>query len=217
MYLSTAEQMYKATLYGVKKEQTSTIKPAAWNILINDAYTTWFNEKIKFFELDEKKIEDLRDYLKIDDNITPDPTPAYTFTVPADQHRVVKRLFKINYVDNVCGFEGVSEWLEAFLWRYDMKRTSYRRPSDEKLYYKIYQDKVELLTGTPSTPNLMRLEYIRKPDEIIFTTTIDQMGQLSEKNAREVVDIAIRIYLERAKDERYQSFLNEEAIKVQFK
>jgi len=208
--------MYKATLYGIKKEATSTLKPDAWYMLINSAYEEWFKDKTTGVEFNEKRIEDLRGFITTA-LISPYPLPiSNTFQIPSTVFRVLKREFKIQYVNNICGLTGVSEWKEAEFKRADIKASSYRKPSDKKLYYEIEGSTITLLTGTQSYGTQMRLRYIKKPIPI---TNYQQVGpyELSENNMREVVEIAIRQYLERAKDERYQSFLREEAIRVQNK
>lgn len=216
MLLTTYSDMYKATLYGIKKEATSTLKPDAWYMLINSAYEEWFKEKTTGVEFNEKRIEDLRGFIA-SLSITPFPTPtSNSFPLPANIFRILKREFKIQYVNNVCGLTGVSEWKEAEFKRLDIKWTSYRKAKDDKLYYEIIGNNVNLLTGTSSYGTTMRLKYLKKPQPI---TNYQQVGpyELSSNNMREIVEIAIRQYLERAKDERYQSFLKEESIRVQNK
>ena len=101
------------------------------------------------------------------------------------------------------------------------------------MYYEIKGGKKDLITGTSSTGDSMRLEYIRYPRRIFYdsTNSTEQTGptytytagsgcvncELSEQQRQEIVDIAVREYLERIKDPRYKSFLQEEAIKSQSK
>jgi hypothetical protein len=54
------------------------------------------------------------------------------------------------------------------------------------------------------------LEYLTYPVEISVTATPNVPSNLSEDAKKEIVDIAVRLYLERVRDPRYQSFLVEQ-------
>ena len=81
------------------------------------------------------------------------------------------------------------------------------------MYYLLKQDLVELVTGTQSTPNSMRIEFLTEPTAIELTPS-DVPPQVRLLQRQELVDIAVRTYLERVKEERYQSNLNEEILKT---
>jgi len=131
--------------------------------------------------------------------------------------------FRIRYVNNVCGHVGLSEWLEARIMRSDkrtaLKHNPYRKPSDEKLYYEIKNNKIRLITGTQSYGVGMRLEYLRWPVDIYFDTTgaahID--CELLPEQQQEIVDRAVVTYIERSKNPRYQTVMHESAKQQQFK
>ena len=95
----------------------------------------------------------------------------------------------------------------------------FRKPKDSRLYYEILDGKIRLITGTNSIGYAMRLEYLRYPKQIFF----DKDGnnhvhcEFAPQQQKEIVDIAVRTYLERVMDPRYKSFLNEQAIKSNFK
>lgn len=142
--------------------------------------------------------------------------------------RFLNVMFKLTYgTTNECGLTGVSEWLSAnvmFTGRSTVyKNLSFRQPKDSRLYYEMLEGKIRLITSTNSTGYAMRLEYYRYPVEIYFNKTdptdtgVPATGsvccEFSPRNRKEIVDIAVRTYLERVKDPRYQSFLNEEIVK----
>jgi len=144
-------------------------------------------------------------------------------------------MFKIQYIDNKCGNVGVSDFIGSKIMRSDqrvfIRGNKYRRPSDDRLYYEIIGDNIRCITDTGSYGVSMRLEYVKKPNKIFF----DQQHQADAVNPnyvagtgsvppevldpqrQEIVDEAARIHLERVKDERYKSFLQEEMIKAQSK
>lgn len=147
--------------------------------------------------------------------------------------RFLSVLFKINYVNNVCNLTGVSDWLEANIMRSDREsvimNSVYRKPKDSRLYYRQINRQVQLITGTQSYGVAMNLKYIRWPRNIFF----DELNQDDVDTAdytpgngsincelpieirKEIVDIAVRTYLERVRDPRYQSYLNEVMIRSQ--
>ena len=147
--------------------------------------------------------------------------------------RFLSVLFKINYVNNECNLTGVSDWLEANIMRSDREsvimNSVYRKPKDSRLYYRQVNRQVQLITGTQSYGVAMNLKYIRWPRNIFFdeqnqddVATADYTPgngsincELPSEIRKEIVDIAVRTYLERVRDPRYQSYLNDVMIRSQ--
>ena len=208
--LTTAADIYKAVLAGIKKESTAVLTPTNFLLLINECYLNWVREKADIPEFNQKIMEDLQPLHVI---ATPAPSSGNLFTYPAAVLKTLGIQFKINYVDNECGLTGVSEWLKAKPMRADAKGEvgHYSKPKDSRLYYQIYGNTVELITGTSSTANRMRIEYIKYPTAI--TLTPDYPGEVRALQRQEIVDLAVRTYLERVKEERYQSNLNEDMLR----
>lgn len=173
----------------------------------------------------------------------PTATPVgYFVTLPSypsgnsEYPRMIRFLsasFKIMYVNNECNLTGVSDWLDAKILRSDKEnhimRSVYRKPKDSRLYYRRGNRNVQLITGTSSYGVAMKLEYIRWPRNIFFDAinqddlpTADYTSgngsincELPSEVRKEIVDIAVRLYLERVRDPRYQSYLNEVMIRNQ--
>ncbi|MCK9281877.1 MAG: hypothetical protein M0P71_14725 [Melioribacteraceae bacterium] len=150
-------------------------------------------------------------------------TPNSTQVYP-EFMRLLVVSFKITYgTDNECDLTGISEWLDAKIMRADQRNVimdnPFRCPKDSRLYYERMADKIVLITGTNSTAYAMRLEYIRKPVAIFFDVngTSHVNCEFSSEVQKEIVDIAVRTYLERIKDPRWQSFLQEEMIRQKSK
>lgn len=260
----TAREMYDAFLSGIKKEQTSTVIPAAFNIIVNEALEEWVREKQTMIEFDQKKIDDLQVLRSVTDGvhvyvdasltppvstllkpIGPDTLNGKIFTLPVDpsvvisnfpgggtlstQHyprylRLLNVIFKIKYQGNTCYTnDTVSEWLGAKnLYsdrRIEIFKSPFRRPKDSKLYYEIVGNKIRLETGTPSYGHLLRLEYLRWPVKIQFVPPpgVSINSDLLPAQQREIVDITVRTYIERSKNPRYQTILQEQVIKGQSK
>lgn len=148
--------------------------------------------------------------------------------------RTLNTMFRIVYVDNECDLEGISDWLEAHIMRSDQRvkflKSPYRKPKDSRLYYEKIQDRLRLITGTQSYGHSLRIEYLRYPRRIFFdvdhpedapnpnyTPGVGSVNcELQPHLRKEIIDVAVRIYLERVKDERYRTFLNEEGLRSKF-
>lgn len=148
-------------------------------------------------------------------------------------YRLLNVFFKIHYVDNICGLTGDSDWLDAKIMRSDresvIRNSPFRRPADDNLYYRLVNRHIQLFTGTSSYGVGMQLNYLRWPRNIFF----DQLNQddlatadytpgngsinceLPPHIRKEIIDTAVRIYLERVRDPRYQSYLMESKIRNQ--
>ena len=152
--------------------------------------------------------------------------------------RLLSVSFKLDYVDNVCDLEGISPWLMANILRSDSKsviqNNPFRKPKDDRLYYEIINENIVLTTGTPSKGYSMRLDYLKYPRKIFFNTNNggdpkeEQTGvpdydgattegsvncELPNNIKQEIVDLAVMVFIERVKDPRYQTFINELNIK----
>jgi len=224
--LTTALSMYEATLAGIRKENTSVLPPDEWVQLINEALINWCRDKAKDADFNDKLVDDLEVLmytLEASPNLAQLPT-GYMFDYPTlgvvpVPLKVLSVAFKINYVNNVCGLTGVSDYLMAKRMTADAEHATgyYSKPKDSRLYFMFQGDYVRLYTGTSSTGNTMRMRYIKYPTAINYDPTvtpiIDISGEIRPMQKQEVVDLAVRAFLERVKEERYQSNLNEEVLK----
>ena len=148
--------------------------------------------------------------------------------------RMLNHLFKIEYHGNeYYANDVISEWLVPHIKKSDVNisRNPYRKPKDTRLYSDIKKDILYLDTGTDSVGESVKLEYLRYPREIFFdeTNPVDAdnpdhtpglgsvVCELPPDQRQEIVDVTVRIHIERIKDPRYESFLVEERIKAQGK
>lgn len=259
--ITTTADMYRAFLDGIKKSETSIVKPSQFNRIINQwGQDEYLRTNAMEIELNQKKIENLEKIRVATDGIytfngtTIYPIaplsdnvfeiPKYNFSINAIINglvevrtyprylRLLNVMFKLTYgAGQECSLTGVSDWLQAYIMRSDQRSVildnPFRKPKDSRLYYEIIDGKVRLITGTTSVGYAMRLEYLRYPVEIFFNennvpdtgipATGSVMCEFGPQQAQEIVEIAVRTYLERVKDPRYQSFLNEEIIKASSK
>jgi hypothetical protein len=81
--------------------------------------------------------------------------------------------------------------------------------------------KIRLINETSSTAYALRLEYLRYPIEIFYDENNPQdypLGgsincEFGSQQKKEIIEVAVRTYLERVKDPRWQSFLQEEMLR----
>ena len=131
--------------------------------------------------------------------IAPDVANGYTFSKPDNltlinnslsttqiYPKYLRRLstaFKLNYVNNICNLTGVSGWLKAQFMRSfernEIEDNMYRTPKDDRLYWTMMNDKFNLVTGTASNGNSMRIEYLRYPTKFFFDPNRNIKGLLS--------------------------------------
>ena len=139
-------------------------------------------------------------------------------------------MFKIKYsASSTCNTpNGISDFIRAYIMRTDQRSvimtSCYRKPSESLLYYEVIDGKVRLIAGNGAEGYSLRMEYYRYPVEIYFNSTNQaDTGnkatgsvncEFAPHQRKEIVDIAVRIYLERVADPRYKSFLNEENIRA---
>lgn len=139
-------------------------------------------------------------------------------------------MFKIKYgASSPCKTAGtISDYVLAYIMRSDQRAvimdSPRRKPSDTFLYYELIDSKIRLIAGNGAEGYSLRLEYFRYPVAIFYnvtnpTDTGDPATgsvncEFSSHQRKDIVDIAVRIYLERVSDPRYKTFLNEENIRA---
>jgi len=66
---STVVDIYKDFLKEIKKSNIASVPPSVFNIVFNDAYTLWYREKSKEIDIDQKRMDDLKELVVITDGI----------------------------------------------------------------------------------------------------------------------------------------------------
>lgn len=133
--------------------------------------------------------------------------------------RFLNVMFKVRYYGDPCYPDGtISDWKDAYIMRSNqrsiIKKNPFRRPSKNKLYYEIIDNLTRIDTGGTSIGYEMRIEYIKYPANIAYIHGGTSVNcELQSDQQREIVDIAIRQYIERVSDPRYQTQMYEQAQK----
>lgn len=232
-----AKDMYVEFLDGINKNSVSVVTPDIFNKRINLAYISWLSEKANQFEVTQKRDDDLRNLIVITDGTVYAPIESTTgiFTIPSNYplyYRLLSVMFKVQYSGNSCYADGViSDWKSTSKLTSNEKAkifdNPYKKPKDDRLYYKLVSDKIYSYTGTSSVCVSANIEYIKQPDQIFFNekhyedtgdSTTGSVGcELPLTQRSEIVEIAVRKHLERVKDPRYKSFINEQVMSAQNK
>jgi hypothetical protein len=141
--------------------------------------------------------------------------------------------FKVLYLNgNTCNFKGESEWKIADVLRADSeisnKNNPFRKPTESKFYYEFIGNSIKLIYNGKVDGYKMKMKYFKYPRRIFLNdrstlSTDEQVGvpnytgavngsincELYYPQRKEIVNMAIRTFIERVQDQRYQSYLNE--------
>jgi len=139
--------------------------------------------------------------------------------VPLDtqEYPQYKRMLRVWFRLSASG-----DWIKSYPLRSIdesfVLNSKYSCPSTTLLYHRTHKDKVEAVTPTGYTAAMMQLMYIRHPNEMSYDSgaippIINYTIDLGQEQLEEIRDIGVRLYLERVKDPRWQSFLQEEMLK----
>lgn len=222
--VTTAEQMYVYFLQLINKEKTHVVKPATFNFLINTSCIDWVKSKLPVNEFNQVLINDLQVLLVEGDlGAGISVTDEFLFALPSDYMHGINVLFDITCIGSPCFEDGQQLKQPATLMKSDektvIKTSYYRQPRDSRLYYLYANNKIRLFTGKYSATSAsvgykMYLDYYKLPNEIKYvqggTSLNSSFGPLQQQ---EIVERAVQMFLEKNRDPRYQSFLNEQAQK----
>jgi len=214
--LTTAENIYKAVLAGIKKESTAVLKPEGFNRLINgDVLNLWVKEKSDLVDYNQKYIDALRNLIKTEE------LPAVTIPGSSTDRKFrlnpgYYRLLSVGFV--LKGGKMVAGRRLPFDVANRIEDNPYRAANDKRIYYHQQDD---LIVNYPENSNVekARVVYLTYPKPIQYdpTGTATSNGNLTKDQNKEVVDLAVRIFIERVKEERYQTQIMEERLKMQSK
>jgi hypothetical protein len=229
----TYKDLHVQFLDGIKKTYTGTVHPNIFIRIFNDwAIPEWVANNVSFdegVERTQKQVDDLdritvtKEYPRITDN---------KIQLPDDYIRLTSIMVKIGKY--ACDKLDVSEYERIYREMSDQKSYNYqsffRKPSKHRPYYKQIGEVV--ISGSQKTNNnsmihfipgknnhvvACEIEYIRRPDNLPPYNNTDWVDReyidFRKEQLLEVINVCIRLYLERVKDERYQTFLNEQNIR----
>lgn len=219
--LTTITDMYHSFLDGIKKESTTTVTPSRFNRMINTAQLLWEMVNIKDVEREQFDIDRFRNILVSEE--VPVSTTANMFPLSSAYLRLLSTQFKVQWNSTSC-YDGISEFLPGNYLKTNnisvSKVNPYRRTNQNRLHYRQIEQNIEFIENPHCTPIICKIEYLRYAQDMLFvavgsTSNVD--CELPITARQEIVDIAVRIHLERVLDPRYKSYLNEYVINANVK
>jgi hypothetical protein len=211
----TAEDAYKKFLQGIRKVANTTVLPDQFESWYGDATLDWLRQKIQMPEFNTKRIEDMEKFLVITDGIDYPPIPISSglFPMPSVYSGVTSGILMSGtyplYLHGLTViFTDEDGEFGAKLKRTDMAQVmlwdKYRKPTYGRPYYEVRKGKM-IVTGRPATS--MILSYYRYPALVSYTNSINP--ETNPEQSEEIVQIAVRLFLENRGDTRYKSKLQE--------
>ena len=229
----TVQDMYDAFLSNLNKDKTGTVFPEEFEILINQAQMDYIKNKYDAVELTEKRIDDLREIVILDElipntgaNIAGQelfalPYNANAFVVtpknPSGTNHgylfMLRCALSIQYVNSPCAQSGISPYMKTKVMtsdkRNEISRDPFNKPTEERLYYQTTGDTLICFTGTQSYGVNVQIDYLRYPRDIqIVNAQVD--CELAVHARQEIVNIAVRKKLQQIESPRYQGDLIEQ-------
>lgn len=232
--IRTADDMYARFLYGIDKEGTTTVYPEKFNELINEAQGLVVNEMADEVQVNRRRMDDLNPITRRYTNettITPpvgNPVTGYPKTLPADYFRELNIKFKLLLPAPLVGKPDNKTLTEDFYWgvpmRADNKPIALNNPyrstntlfEDGKVYYEVMNNSVDVVDYEFQE---YKMDYLIVPPKIVFreefstTHPTHDNCVLSGRMQQIIVDRAVRIFIERTENVRYQTAYNEDTHK----
>lgn len=239
LIISGAEEMYRAFLRGIRAQHTGVVLPEYWNPFINEVQLNIVKKKLPLNEFDQKHIDDLNILRCITDGDTLSRSytiisEASTgiYNIPVGEFTIPANLIPIITIDSVSYplyLHGISvmfkrsnvvgdTWKPGYLLRSDTKgmidNNPYRASSSTRMYYERIGNQIRRIGGDTAVPSYkMRLEYYRYPRIIYYDSNSEGAAtydpELGVSVNQEIVEEAIRVFLERKTDPRYKTYINE--------
>lgn len=210
----TATDAYQKFLQGIRKVSTRTIPPDEFQSWWGDATLLWIREKLPLAQFNQKRIDDLEKFIVLTDGTGMIPGVNNVFNVPSLYTNTVSgRMMSGNYPLYLYGIRVTfvdSNGVEFMAW---VKRGQqagvsiwdyYRRPNFKRPFYEYREDAIWLNGRDASN---MILEYYRYPALVSYTDSINP--ETNPVQNEEIVEIAVRLFLENRGDTRYKSQLQE--------
>lgn len=213
MTLDTAEKMYRYFLSEIRKERTIVITPDRWNDMVNPIVIDWIKTKLPEIEFNQKRIDDLEAIKVITDGVSTDrliSVSKNTFELPfSGDIPVYMHGLSAAFSNHIDG-KPDEPFIAGKILRSDKRVTildnPYRQPDDKTfVYFEIRGNKLYCISDSKEF-NFLILEYYSYPIEISYKPNIaDIVGSFRPAQNKEIMDMAVTQYLEKASDQRIKT------------
>ena len=224
----TAEDAYKKFLQGIRKVANTTVPPDQFTSWYGDGLLDWLRQKVQTPEFNTKRIEDMERFIVVTDGYIDSvilPSGTNTFNLPCVYSGTVSgilmattRALSLHYLTvTFKDSDGVE--FGAKLKRTDMAQVmlwdKYRKATFNRPYYE-HRSGVIIVTGRNAAQ--MILSYYRYPKLVSYTNSTTFINpDTNPAQTEEIVQIAVRLFLENRGDTRYKSKLQEMMVTQQGK
>lgn len=85
-----------------------------------------------------------------------------------------------------------------------------------RIYHQYIQDKIKLYLPVGVIPKYLLIEYVKQPRTLVYDPVVPANNidaEVGSDQQQQVVDIAVRTFIERTENRRYQTTLTEDQIK----
>jgi len=218
----TAEDAYLKFLQGIRKVANRTVPPDQFDSWWNDGTLDWLRQKLPTAEFNQKRIDDLARFIVLTDgsdvisgtnNIFNLPTTYTAITagkLMSDSRYLYLQGLRVTFLDPDTGEEFYADIKKAEMSNV-MTWSPYRKITAKRPYFERIGDTIRLL-GRNS--NSMILEYYRYPALVSYNSI---NPETSPSQSEEIVQVAVRLFLENRGDPRYKSKLQEMMVTQQGK
>ena len=236
----TVSDMYNLFLGRIQKKSKRSVWPRDFNRVINVAYREWLEMRVDELEQDQKRMDDLSPLHFITDStitiqipnvgdlVLAPLTPANGYFEMPEHYPIYYRLMSAYMDVEVAGvqYKGIyTKVLKSNLKMATLFQDPYRLPMVDvhdlkrsRLYLQPMNKKFKIFVPGDAVPKSLVIEYIKDPDDIYFDVggvhSVD--CELDDLRAAEVVELAVRKFMEEVESPRYQTALNENSIDNQF-
>ncbi len=140
--------------------------------------------------------------------------------------------FRLQSVMAIIEVDGISlDYIGSSVYKSDQRseilQNPYKKPfidvnnlKRSRIYHQYIQNKVRLYLPSEATAKYLLIEYVKQPLALVYdpTTPFNNVdAEVGSDQQQQIVDIAVRMFIERTEGKRYQTTLAEEQIKQKSK
>ena len=223
--MTTSLDAYKNLLKELDKWESPTFSVGDFNYFFNstiDQYVALMHAK---FDVDQKSLDNLRAIVVYDQSIT---LTNGSGALPDEYRHMLGMEAVLKFTEELDGNVVDSE-ITVYPKRLRSNRVgfakpnAYHKPSYKRPYYQISKGNIQVLNGAGTSVVSGKISYIEKPDVMYLNpdTTVDyndpannSLLQFPDHVNYELIKHCRRIFLENIESQRYQSSLNEQALRA---
>lgn len=222
--MENAFDAYKNELRELDKFESPTFTVGDFNYFWNSTTDQYIATNVAGFDIDQKSLDDLRAIVNLGDALI---FTSGTAPLPDKYRHVLGMEVTLKFIEDYDGYKK-DDLLVKTVKRMRTNRkgfaksNAFQRPSYKSVYYQISKENIQILAGTKVEVISGTLDYIETPEKVYLNP--DKTSNYSDPVNNtplqfpdhvnfELVKLCRRIFLENIESQRYQSTLQEEALR----